>query len=348
MTASYLHFFEAAVYPCYWLGNDGTFWMNSTARQAAPAESTAVQLVRKMMQQALGRETQAHIHLLALHALRAEGFTLLPAQGGILAAGVAEAGLASPQLSTQLREPISNMMSTLPLLAKRLDEADMGYAEDLQNNCYQLLRLSTNLESLAKAESAVADEAFPALDLTELVASVADGFESVYKGADVPLELLLPDVSLPVRADATLLADAILNILRNSVQYTRDGNRIRLRLYSTGTRAVLTVEDRGLGILSQTLPHIFDPYFSQDPYGDTPERPGAGLGLAVARQVARRHGGSITAESEFGVGSRISLSFPLGSAPEGEMLGSDATAYLLNRFSPLYVQLCGYCHYPTL
>ena len=90
---------------------------------------------------------------------------------------------------------------------------------------------------------------------------------------------------------------------------------------------------------------IFESFFSADPYGDTPERPGAGLGLAVARDLAMALGGTISAESCAGEYTRIHLSLPLAETG-GDVFVSDAADYLLNRYSPVYVQLAGFCRMP--
>lgn len=143
-----------------------------------------------------------------------------------------------------------------------------------------------------------------------------------------------------------LLSEALLNLIRNSLQYTRDGNELEIKLSEVGGKAVLTVEDRGLGIKPEMLTEVFEPYISADPYGDSNLRPGVGLGLGVVRQAVLGHGGTVNIESRFGEGTRVILALPL-EENAANLVESEPADYLLNRYSPVYVQLCGYCRLPS-
>lgn len=336
--------FAAAQYPCYWLGADGEFWMNEAANQLSLASQTA-ERVKKMLQEAQQAKRDAALHPLPAEALQAYGLAVLPQPEGVLAVAVPTQGLAVSTVSAQVRQPINDIFASLLSLGRRVDETELPQLERMQNNCYKLLRLSHNLESINKAIQGAFSR--HSIDFAALVQALCDDTRSVCAQNNIPIEADLPDTPVYVQAEMGLLSEAILNILRNSIQFTREENRIRVKLYAAAGRAVLTVEDKGLGIKPQYLEDIFEPYFSQDPYGDSAEGPGAGLGLAVARQVAHSLGGTLLAESTFGEGSRFVLSLPLCAQSENA-LQSSPTDYLLGRYSPVFVQLCGYCRYPDL
>lgn len=343
---SFLKAFESSPAPCYYLSQEGDFWKNTAAREHEDHPETdrlVEQLMNALADEMANSATPGDVpHLGA--AARLRGLTVLPLEGGLLAvlSDVAQPPITA--LSAGLREPLTNIFLTLPLLAKQMDGEGGAYLESVAANSYTLLRLANNLENAAAVQRA---SRLKTIDLRELVRSLADSAIALCKGQGIPISLSLPDEPLPVRADPHLLGEAFLNVLRNSLQFTRDDNRIKISLSVLGKRAVLKVSDQGMGIQPEIVSRIFEPYFSCDPYADGAPRPGLGLGLSVARDVLKGIGGTITCESAFGEGTQITMAMPLDEAG-GDMLGSSTADYITNRYSPVYVQLSGYCRLPEL
>ncbi|NLW79923.1 MAG: HAMP domain-containing histidine kinase [Ruminococcaceae bacterium] len=338
--------YESAAFPCYFLQADGTLVMNTAAATAGPPlsdEKLITQLLTTALQARHAQKNQLTVQPLLSDALTLRTLTLVPLEDGLLAMAAEPAESPTPAFSSQMREPLTNIFATLPLITKRLDDPDLRYTEEIQENCYQLLRLANNLENAVRIEKRQYEPR--SVDLVALVQSLCYCADSICHGT--PITWSLPDHVLPVRADAQLLSEMFLNILRNSLQYTRDGNHIAISLKEVGGKAVLTIEDHGLGILPENLEQVFEPYFSVDPYGDSHIHPGLGLGLAVVRQTAARFGGQVTIESRFGEGTKVFVALPLDKKPD-DVLGSDSATYLLNRYSAVYIQLCGYCRLPGL
>lgn len=339
--------FRDVPYPCYFLGRSGEFWSNTAAREDNAPDKEHI----RGMLAALAREyakapgaTPPPVPLLD-EALRLQGLTALPVKEGLLAFITRPQDAPIEAFSAELRDPLSDILMTLPIIANKLEDEDQYLAETMQRKCYQLLRLSSNLENVARTQrSQYAPET---VDLAALVDSLCTTVANRRQRFPEPLSWEVPETVVPVLCEADLVSEALLNLLRNSMQYTRDGNEIHVRLAVTAGRAVLTVEDRGLGIRGENLEHIFEPYFSAEPYGDSRTRPGLGLGLPLVRETARRFGGTVAAESRFGEGTRISLSLPL-STETGETLDSDPADYLTDRYSPVYVQLHGLCLLPAV
>lgn len=332
--------FEDVPYPAYFLGGEGVFTANRAAEgKGYPRDAQAVRrlmeaLDRGMLQE--GGPGAAEVMC---------GLMVMPVQGGLLAVGCGPEQARTRAYGTQMREPLTDLFAALPLLAAHLDEDGQRYIGQLQASGYKLLRLSNNIESFGQPAPEPAG-GLPA-DLTSLVDTLCSCVQTVCGGQQVPLAWQLPPFPLPVLANARLLSDVLLNLIRNSLQFTRDGNHIVVRLERVNDQALLAVEDRGLGIKPEALPHIFTPFFSCDPYGDTAEKPGLGLGLAVVSQAAHMLGGTVKAQSRFGEGTGIYVALPL--APPGDVvLASQPAEYLLNRFSPVYIQLCGFSRLPDL
>lgn len=350
MTQKPFEAFLALPYPCYWLGDDDEYSYNEAA-QTADFDLYNPEAIRQMLfmsrrEQGQPNDSRPYFGSLLTAGLRVHGLMVLPFSNGLVA--VAPEGESAPILSftSQMRESITNIFAALPLLAKGLDNPDLRYLEEMQANCYDLLRQASNLEIAARLENsqwsptllnlaAVADSTFR---------SATDSLQREYA---MPIHLQLPQGPVLVQGDLRVMENALFNLLRNSLQYTRDGNEITVTLKTVGGRALLTVADKGLGIKPEFLEQIYKPYASMNPYGDSNERPGVGLGLAIVRKMAARMGGSVVTESRFGEGTQITLSLPLatGNTPP---LASQPADYWSDRYSPLYIHLNHYCRPPRL
>jgi signal transduction histidine kinase len=115
---------------------------------------------------------------------------------------------------------------------------------------------------------------------------------------------------VPVRGDRLRLVTVLVNLLANAVKYSPAGGEVRCTVRSGEGLAVITVSDQGIGIDAEDVPRLFT-RFSRVVRGVDSEIPGTGLGLYIARQLARKHGGDIIAASRRGVGSSFTVSLPL-------------------------------------
>jgi two-component system, OmpR family, phosphate regulon sensor histidine kinase PhoR len=118
----------------------------------------------------------------------------------------------------------------------------------------------------------------------------------------------------PLNHDRDALGRVVLNLLVNAWKYTGEGKRIRVAVRDEGDDVEIAVEDNGIGIPARELEHVFEPFYRVE--SGAPGGPaGAGLGLAIVRQVVRLHGGEVTVASEPGRGSVFTVRLP--AAPEG-------------------------------
>jgi signal transduction histidine kinase len=103
----------------------------------------------------------------------------------------------------------------------------------------------------------------------------------------------------------------LLNIVTNAIKYTPRGGSLALALEEHEDAVTFTVRDTGIGIAAGDLPHIFERFWRADPARSrTGERPGVGLGLAIAKWIAEAHGGSITVQSRPGRGTMFLIRLP--------------------------------------
>jgi signal transduction histidine kinase len=133
-----------------------------------------------------------------------------------------------------------------------------------------------------------------------------------------------------VRVDRDKFQQIVMNLLTNAVKFTEPGGRVQLRAQVRGADAVVAVADTGRGIPPDKLEEIFEP-FVQIERGLTRTRDGAGLGLAISRELALAMGGDLVASSIFGRGSTFTLTIPLAqvaapaATPAGQSLGFRTT-----------------------
>jgi signal transduction histidine kinase len=104
------------------------------------------------------------------------------------------------------------------------------------------------------------------------------------------------------------------NLLSNAVKFTEDGGTIITRAYRSDDTVTFEIEDTGVGIDPEFLPHLFDA-FKQESQGPDRTHEGSGLGMAVTKKLVERMHGSIDVESEVGEGTCFTIELPSASAP---------------------------------
>lgn len=115
-------------------------------------------------------------------------------------------------------------------------------------------------------------------------------------------------------ADSDRIRQVIANLVDNAVKYSHTGGEVTITTWQRDGQVGVDVADAGVGIPRDALPHVFDRFYRVDG-ARTRETGGSGLGLAISFEIAAAHGGSLSAESEEGHGSRFSLALPSGAHP---------------------------------
>jgi signal transduction histidine kinase/integral membrane sensor domain MASE1 len=117
------------------------------------------------------------------------------------------------------------------------------------------------------------------------------------------------DSSLTVRADPEKLRQILLNLVGNAIKFTPAGGRVRLSARREGDRVRISVDDTGIGIPEDQVTRVFEPFFQVE-RGPTRRFPGVGLGLAIARDLARAMRGDVELESRVAEGTTVSVALP--------------------------------------
>ena len=119
-----------------------------------------------------------------------------------------------------------------------------------------------------------------------------------------------------VLGDRERLAQMLWNLIENAAQYTPDGGEIELRLQPVNGFARVEVQDTGIGIAEEDLPHVFDRFYRADRARSRADG-GAGLGLAIGAWIADVHGGRLRVESEPRLGSAFHVELPHAPTDSG-------------------------------
>ena len=123
-------------------------------------------------------------------------------------------------------------------------------------------------------------------------------------GIHIDMDVNLTEGCLVSGKDSELF-EVLLNLIKNSVESMPDGGRITISTGITDDNVVLKVKDNGIGIARSDFDRLFDPFWS------TKGLAGTGLGLAVTHSIVKRHGGSVSVESEVGKGTTFSIQIPM-------------------------------------
>jgi two-component system OmpR family sensor kinase len=175
----------------------------------------------------------------------------------------------------------------------------------------QMTEMVENLLTLARADEGRAPLAVEACDLRELVADVAETAGILGEEAGVAAAHAMPETPVPLAVDRHRIREMLLNIVTNAIKYTPRGGSIVLALEESEDAVTFTVRDTGIGIAAGDLPHIFERFWRADPARSrTGDRPGVGLGLAIAKWIVEAHGGSIMVQSRPGRGTMFIIRLP--------------------------------------
>ena len=208
----------------------------------------------------------------------------------------------------ELRTPIAILQAGHEALLDGVAEPTPAELGSLRDEVLRLARMVGDLQTLAAADAAALNLARQPCDLADLAATAADSLARRFEAAGITLDRRL--ASSPVLADPHWLHQVITNLLTNALKFTPAGGRVTISAGPSGGQAVLQVTDTGAGIPADDLPRIFDRFFRGQ---QAAQVSGSGIGLAIAAELVRAHGGRLTARSEFegpGHGTEMTLTLP--------------------------------------
>jgi heavy metal sensor kinase len=225
----------------------------------------------------------------------------------------------SIDVSHELRTPITIIRGQLEVALFTAQTTEQ-YRDAIVSSLQDIERMSQIVRALlllSQAETGQVVLQKSSLDLAAVVNDIAEQFEIPAEGAQVRLLVSGADQPLPFEADRVQIERMLSNLLSNAVKFTPEGGEVRVTLAKRNGDVELIVEDTGVGIPADHLPHIFDRFYrvGSPSASASPER-GLGLGLSFVAWIAKAHGGSVKVESEPRKGTRFIILLPAGTADE--------------------------------
>lgn len=224
---------------------------------------------------------------------------------GAFAAGAhAGAREAAARIIHDLHSPLTVIRGLCAALARDEARPERRRAIDLIDG--EALRLAAGLQGLARASGPVDPQAVEPVDLAALAAGVAERFEPAARYRGVRIETRGVGAAAWTAGAPSEIERIVDNLVQNALRHCPRAGTVMLAVASRGGRVVLRVRDDGDGVPPGDRERVFAP----GDRGSAPRGTGRGLGLAIAREIAERHGGRLTLDS-VGTGACFRLSLPL-------------------------------------
>jgi len=216
-------------------------------------------------------------------------------------------------MSHELRTPLNAISGYVELLdmqvAGPVSEKQRNYLSRIQSSQRHLLSLLEEVLGFARLETGRLALSPQPVIVYDAIVALENVLQLEMQKKRLTFDCRVPDLGLVVLADPEKLRQILLNLVANGVKFTPEGGRITVGAAREVDRIRVWVTDTGIGIPSDQLENVFEPFFQVD-HGPTRKYSGMGLGLAIARNLARAMNGEVSMESTPGVGSTAWLTLP--------------------------------------
>ncbi|KPV42488.1 HAMP domain-containing sensor histidine kinase [Alicyclobacillus ferrooxydans] len=214
-------------------------------------------------------------------------------------------------VSHELKTPLTSMKSYIEVLQEYPDtdeETRKRFLSVIQNETERMVRLTQDLLQLSGLETR--QEPFRAglINVSEWLSTAVNRFNLSAKQQGVTL-VSEPYPTVSLRGDRDMLDRLVDNLISNALKYTAREGVVRITAAAESDQLLVSVQDSGIGIPAEDLPHVFERFYTVDK-ARTRKFGGTGLGLAIAREITERHGGRIAILSELNEGTTVTVSLP--------------------------------------
>ena len=221
-------------------------------------------------------------------------------------------------VSHDLRTPLATTkgyIDTLLIKQGKLDGvAQSRYLQNAQRSLHRLGQLINDLFELSKLESGQVKAEFERFSILELIYDTVQEFSLEASQKNITINAPSPEHNTFVYGDLGLIQRVLENLLKNALKYTPENGRVSISYLLSNGKVTIAVEDTGLGIAEQDLPHIFDRFYRANHRGDMHVQ-STGLGLAIVKRILELHSSRLTVSSQVDKGScfRFDLDNGLGA-----------------------------------
>lgn len=212
----------------------------------------------------------------------------------------------------ELKTPLGNVTTYGEELRGMVDPTNAFAVECANTVCDEadrMTRLINNLLDISRIEAGTMGLDLQRVRLHDLFEDCMENVAYAAKAKNIATHARIPPDMAPVYMDKSLIRVAISNLLNNAVKYNRPGGEIELIAEETPDGVTLSVQDTGIGIPADDIPHLFEKHYRAKD-AEAEERGGHGLGLYLVKRIVDLHRGKIEVASQHGVGSRFQIQLP--------------------------------------
>lgn len=218
-------------------------------------------------------------------------------------------------ISYELRSPLQSIIGFSELLSDTalgdLNAQQREYMDHIDSSSRALLSLINDILDLATVDAGIMSLEIGETDIAALVASSVDSLRDRMNEQNIACELALPDDIGTFQVDEQRVRQILFNLVSNAIRFSNAGGTIRIAAKKEGAWVIFTISDDGIGIPSEVMPNIFQPFETHASQG---HRGGAGLGLSIVKSLVELHGGGIDIRSREGEGTTAVVRLPVAPA----------------------------------
>ena len=236
-------------------------------------------------------------------------------------------------ISHELRTPLTSVRSYSEALvdgAIKDEKVAVEFLNVIQTETDRMIRMISDLLHLSRMDAKQQVINRELIIFKDLVNHILDRFDMMlqsedYEGKNYIIKRELMEEEVWVEIDQDKLIQVIDKIMNNAIKYSQDGGTIYVRLMSTHNQLVLSIQDQGLGIPQESIPHLFDRFYRVDKARSRAQG-GSGLGLSIAKEEIELHNGTIWVNSIENKGTNFFISLPFEEFDSDDWAGEDEWA----------------------
>ncbi len=217
---------------------------------------------------------------------------------------LASIGLLASGIAHEVNTPLTGIASYTQMLLKGRspDDPEVSILKKIEQQAFRAAGIASSLLNFSRQR----DGDYKQLDVTDMLGETLELFEPHLRGRRIDLVRRIEGPLPPINGNRGRLQQVLMNLLLNAVDAMPHGGAMTVQARAASGRVRIEVSDTGVGIPSELLEKIYDPFFTTKPRGQ-----GTGLGLSVSYGIVKEHAGTLTAESSPGEGSRFIVSLPV-------------------------------------
>jgi PAS domain S-box-containing protein len=223
--------------------------------------------------------------------------------------------------SHELRTPMSSIKVFIDLMRARkignFTDKEISYLDDINSNLEDLNKLINEMLDYTRTDSEILNISCENNDIEDLASDIVRKFKTVAETRNISVNLKSAG-KIPAIFDKDLMKKVFSNLVSNAVKYSNENGNIQIKIQEESNTLKISVEDKGIGIPEEHIPHIFERFYMGDT-SLTRDRDKLGFGLPIAKAIVERHGGKIWVESELGKGSTFYFTIPKEPKLNGSM-----------------------------